>query len=180
MKRDASLPCSKQPATRPYPELVQANPHQQILFRLDRFEHSLLIYGRCSSACPIKTTCAVLTSMFVCTCPAHLISLDLITLTIIWWSVKFMQFSTGKHGNKSLLQISSQMRRNSGSFNNTILSSAPIIPQWEFFKCHAVQPPASDCRHYLGENKSEAYWLTCVVKWIKSALIFLTEPFTDI
>jgi hypothetical protein len=129
-------PCSKEPATRLLPEPVQASPHHQILFRWDLFEYSPLIYSRCTSAFPIKTMCAVLTSMFFyMTRSSHQLWFDhpnnkLVKRKI--YEALIMQFSLGKHRNKRLPQITCRMRRNSGSFNKSILSSVPIIPQFEF------------------------------------------------
>jgi hypothetical protein len=100
MESEGSLPCLQDPATGPYPELDESNPHPQTYFPKISFNilpcHLRLSSGLFHSDLPTKIVYAFL---MCTTCPAHLTPLDLIIQTILgeeyklWssWICSFLQ-----------------------------------------------------------------------------------------
>jgi hypothetical protein len=89
MEPEGSLPCSQEPATCPYPEPNESNPHppNPISLRSIFMLPSHLLLGLPSGLLPsglrTKMLYAPLTTPMRVTCPAHHILLALITLTIL-------------------------------------------------------------------------------------------------
>jgi hypothetical protein len=86
MESEASLPCTQKPATEPYPESAESS--SPIKPYLSKVHPNLMIPStpRSSQLFLHSTSqpkpCKHPSHPHVCTCPAHLILLDLITLTI--------------------------------------------------------------------------------------------------
>jgi hypothetical protein len=96
MELELSLPCAQEPSTGPYPEPDQSNPSHSISVRSILIFSTYLYLGLSSGLSPFGFPTNILYPFFFspirCSCPAHLIFLDLIILLTIWRRVKVTNF----------------------------------------------------------------------------------------
>jgi hypothetical protein len=82
MKPDGSVPCSQQPATVPYPQPTESNPHyfSNIYFNIILRPRLRTPSGLLLSDVPTKFFILLQSLPTRATCPTHLILFDFITL----------------------------------------------------------------------------------------------------